>query len=454
MSSQLREALTAAGASPFVQKVIDPTLVELQRRYAPLCRSIPTQKWTTDVYNFNQRQAVPGGGFVPDGGARPVTTSTYQQLAYQMKHVQSVGAVTGYAEAVTADLVGSLRRTELMGAIQGYYWDLETGICWGNAASTANQAQPQFDGLDTLVTDFTSGYANAIDYNGATLALSTLDELIDRLQLNVMMPVFDPSWMFIMSTTAKSKVAQLLTSQQRFNDKVEVAAGLIVDTYRNIPMIETAFLSSRSYTMGSVTTATATTGGSLAAATYYYRVAPVIARQGEILASAEVSQTTTGATSTVTLSFSTPAGLDSLSPQLFKVYRSTATGAETLLGYVDATVGLQADGVTQILTTSIVDTGTALVPQNGATVPGTLPTAYYGTNTAMKPPAAGQENIYLISRNKNNVVRPYVREAVPLDVYPTTSSPDSLPYALVGDTALAVRASRFVTRACRVGVSV
>ena len=98
MSSELREALTAAGASALVPKVIDPTLLEYQRRYSPLVRAVPMQPWTSDTYYFNQRTAVAAGGFVPDGGARPVSNSTYVQLQYQMKHVESVGAVTGYAQ--------------------------------------------------------------------------------------------------------------------------------------------------------------------------------------------------------------------------------------------------------------------------------------------------------------------------------------------------------------------
>lgn len=454
MPSELREALTAAGASALVPKVIDPVLLEYQRRYSPLVRSVPTVPWNADTYYFNQRTQVAAGGFVPDGGARPVANSTFVQNKFDMKHIQVVGAITGYAQEVTRQVIGDLRETEIEGSTRGMYWDIETGICWGNAASTLNGAQPQFDGLDSQVTTFSGGFQNAIDQNGTTLSLAMLDELADMVETNAAMPVFDDTWMFVLSNTAASKIAQLQTSQQRFVDKVEVATGLVVPTYRNIPLVKTSFLQARGYSMGTVTTATATTGGTLAATTYYYKVSAVVSRQGEIGVSAEVSQTTTGATSTVTLSFSTPTGLDGLQPQLFKVYRSTATGTETLLGYVDGTVGLAADGVTPILTTSIVDTGTALVPQNGATVPATLPTAYYGTSSSMKPPSTGQENIYLISRDRNNVVRPFVREATPLDVYPTTAAPDTMPYAVITDTTFAVRAPRFVGRQARVAVSV
>lgn len=459
--SELREALTAVGASPLVPKVIDPLLLEYQRRYAPLCRALPMQKWTTDTYFFNQRTSVAAGGFVPDGGARPVSNSSFVQLSYQMKHVESVGAVTGYAQQVTQGVIGDLRATEIQGALRGYYWDVECGVLWGNSASTFNQAQPQFDGLDSLVNDFTTGYKNSIDKAGGTLTLAMLDQVIDMVETNAGMPIQDETWMLVMSNTAVSKIAQIQVSQQRF-EQVEVATGLIVPTYRNIPLIKTSFLSTRGYSMGTVTSATATTGGTLpASSTYKYVMAPVISRQGETLPSIEVSQATGSgtATNTITLSFTPPTGLDGLTPQLYKIYRTAAGGAansETFLGYVDSTVGLAADNVTAVIANQIVDTGTALVPQSstGPTVPQILPVQYYGTNVNMFPLAAGLENIFLISRDRQNVCRPYVREAIPLDVYPTTASPDTLPYAVIGDTTLAVRAQRYVGRACRVAVSV
>ena len=452
--SEIREALTAAGASPFVPKLIDPVLVEYQRRFAPWCRAIPTKKTNSTTYFFNTRTVVVSGGAVPDGGARPVSTSTYTQGSFNMAHVQAVGSVTGYAQAVTQDLV-DLRATEVNGAIKGYYWDIETFCGWGNAASTLNGAQPQYDGLDTQISQFSAGGSqNVIDYAGKSLSLSTLDELMVMVSGNAAEPVQGASWMYVMSVAAEARIAQLLEAQQRFND-VEIAAGLIVATYKRVPLVPSSFLSTLGYSVGTVTAATATTGGTLAAATYYYKVSAVIARQGEILPSAEVSQATSGATSTVTLSFTAPTGQDGLGAQLYKVFRGTAAGAETFLGYVDSTVGLQSDGVTPVYANQIVDTGTALVPQqsSGPVVPGILPVVYYGTTASMLPPGAGQENIYLMSRDPGNIVRPFVREAMPLDVYPTTSSPDSMPFAIMGDTCLAVRTPKFAGRAYRVAVA-
>jgi hypothetical protein len=454
MPSELREALTAAGASALIPKIIDPMLLEYQRRYSPLVRMIPSQKWNSDTYYFNQRTVNPNGGFVVDGGARVVSNSTYVQNSFQIKHLQVVGAITGYAQEVTRQVIGDLRAREIEGSIKGLYWDIENALLWGNAGSTQFGPYPQFDGLDSLINTYSGGNQNAQDKAGATLTLAQLDELIDMVETNAAMSVFDSSWMLVMSNTAASKVAQLLTNQQRFMDRVEVAAGLLVPTYRDIPFVKSSFMSTRSIQMGAVTSATATTGGTLAAATYSYKVSAIIARQGEIAASAEVSQATSGSTSTVTLSFSTPTGLDGLQPTLYKVYRSTATGAETLLGYVDANVGFSADGITPILTTSIVDTGATLIAQNGSTQPGTFPATYQGTNTSKFPPAVGQENIYLVSRDYDNICRPYVRELTPLDVYPTTASPDSLPYAITADTVLAVRAPKYLGGLYRVNTAV
>ncbi|MBS2548394.1 hypothetical protein KGQ19_16125 [Catenulispora sp. NL8] len=46
-----------------------------------------------------------------------------------------------------------------------------------------------------------------------------------------------------------------------------------------------------------------------------------------------------------------------------------------------------------------------------------------------------------------------MRQYKPLDLYPTTASPDSMPYALITDTTLGVRAPKFVGRASRISVS-
>jgi hypothetical protein len=116
-----------------------------------------------------------------------------------------------------------------------------------------------------------------------------------------------------------------------------------------------------------LTSATASaTGGSLAAATYYYEITATTA-YGETLSSNQVSATTTGATGSVALKW---LALTSASVTGYRIYRATASGQETLLTSVAATA------------TSYTDTGSA-VP--GSTVPP-------ASNTAKRPagPAQGR----------------------------------------------------------------
>ena len=331
-------------------------------------------------------------------------------------------------------------------------------MLWGNAAATVNDPYPQFDGLDVLVSQFApttaNPFVNAINFAGANFSLGTLDQLIDLVESNLGMSVENPSYMFIMSPTSNSRLSQLLVNQQRFNDKVTIAAGLIVPTYRDVPIIKSSFLSPRTNIMPTVSTSVAG-AGSLADGTYYYQVSCIMQNFGEIQACPEVNGVVvSGNAGTITLSFTPPtnSGPNNASPILYKVFRSTSTGTETLLGYVDAVVSSADGGLTTILTNQIVDNGVTLIPQNstGPTQPTTTLAAYTGTNTGIIPLGTGEQNIYLIPRDPDFLVRPYVRGIMPVDIYPTTASPDSLPFALVADTVLAVRAPEFLGRAAGV----
>jgi hypothetical protein len=449
MPSEIQEALTAAGASNLVPKIIDKSLLEYQRRYAPVIAAIPSFKWDTDYYFFNRRSVNPAGGAVVDGGARPMTNSQYDQFGWQMKHTQIIGGVTGYAQAVTSTQVQDLLGKELDGALKGHYWDLETQAMWGNSAATLNNGAPQYDGFDSLVSNYSGSDQNAIDWSGApnsgALTLLALDQLADMVESNSAMDVFGSHYMFLCSNTAMSQLAHLLQAQQRFEGRVEVAAGLLVPTYRDIPIVKSSFLASRAYAMGTIVPAASGAGGTMATGTYYYRVSAVVARQGELVASAAgTNAAVTGPTGSVTISFSTPTGYEGGQPILYKVYRGSASGSETLLGVVDAQVGVAADGITPVATTSIVDTGTALIPKNGGTAPGTPLSSYVGGNAAKKPLVAGEESIYLVPRDEDYLCRPYVREAQRLNVATTVAAPDTMPFVLQTDTTLALRGTKFI----------
>jgi hypothetical protein len=485
MANNLDEALLATGASALIAKQIDPVLVEYQRRYAPLVRAIPSTKWGSSVYYFNKRTQFPAGGFVTDGGARPVSTSTFVQENFQIKHLQSVGAVTGYAQAVTSTLIGDLRAKEIEGAAQGLYWDIETAILWGAATPTVQGPYPQFDGFDVIFSAFSSsptggpslgvGGGGIDNYGGATtwgvpafspyvesidqnvidgssshLTYGIMDQAIDLLENNAAAKVQTTGdYMFVASPSAISRLAQLSLQNQRFVNTVEIEPGLMVDTYRGVPLVPSSFLSPRTNAVGTVVAAAGGTG--TLNTTYHYRVSAIIARYGEIQASADA--TFAAVTQGIKLSFSVPTVNDGSGsqPTHYKVYRGTSSSNQTLLGYVDGQF-LDSTG-TQYQTSYITDTGATLVAGNTAatTVQATPPAAYVYTNANLKPlTSSGEQNIYLVSRDADNIVRPYVREMQPKDLYATTSSPDSLPFAFVADCTLAVRATKFGVRIANV----
>lgn len=79
-----------------------------------------------------------------------------------------------------------------------------------------------------------------------------------------------------------------------------------------------------------ITPTTSTTGGTLAAATYYYKVAALNAL-GSTIGSNEVSKATTGSTSKNTITWGAITGATG-----YKIYRSTSTGTEQFLATVGA----------------------------------------------------------------------------------------------------------------------
>jgi peptidoglycan/xylan/chitin deacetylase (PgdA/CDA1 family) len=118
--------------------------------------------------------------------------------------------------------------------------------------------------------------------------------------------------------------------------------------------------------------ATATTGGTLAAGTWFYRLTATSAT-GETLPSAEVSATTTTATSKVTLTWSAPAGATG-----YRIYRSSTSGAQTLLAAVGAV-------------TAYADTGAATP---GAATPPTSNSASRATSCS---PAGTPGHVYRVA---------------------------------------------------------
>ena len=108
---------------------------------------------------------------------------------------------------------------------------------------------------------------------------------------------------------------------------------------------------------------TAATGGTLSAATYFYKLTALGKGYGDTAASAEVSVTTTGTTSTVSLAWAAITGAIG-----YRLYRSSSAGTEVFL------VELAGNG-----TVSYVDTGAAAAGATPAPSADSSPVTYIHT---------------------------------------------------------------------------
>ncbi len=146
------------------------------------------------------------------------------------------------------------------------------------------------------------------------------------------------------------------------------AAVLTADTVNSRIGVDVTYAAMGAPTQNN--TSTATTGGTLAATTYYYKVTALDAAGGESLPSNEKSQVTTGSTSTVTLTWTSVTGAVA-----YKIYRgTTALGGSGSEVYLTTTTGTASAG-----NLTYVDTGSVTA---GAATPPTSNTAYVATNTS------------------------------------------------------------------------
>lgn len=133
-----------------------------------------------------------------------------------------------------------------------------------------------------------------------------------------------------------------------------------------------------------ISIATATTGGTLAAATYSYRVSAVIAGI-ETTASTAKTQVTTGSTSTVTLDWTVAAGKQPwINATSFKIYGRSG-GSELLMGTVT------------MPTMTFVDTGSV-------TPSGALPAASNAVSFRNRGTKATQQNVAMATAVKQTNV--------------------------------------------------
>jgi hypothetical protein len=324
---------------PKFEKII----TNLIPRLAPEIAIIKAISWAAKFYQFRRLTSRPAaGGAMGEAGATRATRGTYDDATLTMKIVRRKGKVTNFQQDASREEYDSAA-AEMQNHLEVQVHDLIAYNLWGN--KEANEYE--YSGLDSLIsTNRTQGGRTGV----VPASLKVFDDMIDE---NIDLAGTAHDKVFLMSSKMASVFSRLITSVRDnrpvggvATPNITINGGWELQTYRGIPIVISGSMKPR-VPMGTITPSTATTGGTIPADEYFFEVAPITPK-GEQEASTEVSQVTTGTTSTITLSFA--AFPDALS---YKVYVSKVTHTEKLRRMVPAFV-YAADGEITGNVTSIV----------------------------------------------------------------------------------------------------
>lgn len=342
-----------------IPEKVEEIITNLIPRLAPEIAILKTVSWKSDFYKFRKLTSRPkAGGAMGEGGTTNRTRGTYSEEAVRMKVIRRKGSVTNFLQDASSEIYDAAA-AEMQNHLETQAMDLIYYTLWGSANANAFE----HSGLDTFI----STNRTVKPFIGEVPAdLSFLDDMIDQSNR---FKAANHDRAFLMSPEMLSVVSRLLTNVRNHQNQVgggtpeiEIAGGWRLQTYRNIPIIESGSMKPRTK-MGTVSTGTATSGGTIPNATYGFRVAP-ITPEGEQEASDFVTETTTGSNvSTITLSFA--AFADAIA---YKVYVGSAQDTGLLRRHVSAFT-FDSDGtitgdVTSIVLTTDPTIADSSVPTN------------------------------------------------------------------------------------------
>jgi hypothetical protein len=467
--SDLAEAYNSNTAYlPLMPVVIDRALQEGSRKWSPLSRAFPRKTWLTLKYIFNQRQALAAAQMTtksPTAGQVPYSGSTFVENSFDIKNMETDLSIAKIDQQV-ASVNGSVYDLELQGAAESMKRLEDVMHLYGNANATLASKRPQWNGVDAQLANTSDNRQNG---GQSAVNFTILDGLLDVVRDASAQELDQNDYFWLMSGRMESYLARQLTNQQHFvktmtkifsrtdfgDPDADVAdnyldAGVEVATYRNIPIIFSSFLSSIG-SMPAVSIAAAGSGSQLTNVALYY-VVEAVTRYGLSKASVEVTITPT-AGQNVTLTWGTPVINDRYGNPLdifqFRVYRGTATGAESLYALVSAT------DASDNPVTNFVDTGVPSVPVPGQTYTNLYTTVASNTGGTIAQPngfdfprlqvgGKNLESIYLLPRNPDFCVVPVLNEMTPVMLAPTLAR--SSQFALIADMCLAMRNGSFAAK--------
>lgn len=461
----LLESLTSTGISGAIPKEIRASLFEENRKKNPLFRLLPRFSTETNTYFWVKRQGLPDGGpsleappFSGTGSVAASSSSYANNNSVAIKSLTWQGDVSKIAEQV-ATKVGSVIANEIKGQVEAESRTETVLNLYGSDKASANNNKPQWAGFKQLVSvgTLSGGVPQNVINEGTAISLGVADDLLDILRTITGTDELGGQWCYVMSQKMQTAFNTLYNNTNRtdlpvmsvqpqvdpdvFGDKdadyyaqfVRAMAGIEVKAYRGVPIIPSSFITPNG-TMGALTlthtgTGSAFTGGT----TYFYRM-EAISRLGKTVASAEASVTPASGEN-VGVSWTVPTVTDPISGKAvtilgYLLYRSTASGGESLYGYIAGT------DVNDANVTSVSDTNAAVDPSLTGSGYFYVPISGAGDGVNVPSLNTKTEDVYLIPINPDICGMAVLNETQTMRLAPIL--PRSIQFATTADMALAL----------------
>ena len=226
---------SSSSATVFVPEVIDGEVRDYAAIQPALYNVVTHKPWATMTYTIRKRTGRPTAAWRADGGVLPTADNqTFVKVEKSVKYIYARGEVTGPMQKAAGGAYNALA-DETQAHVEGLVEQVSTDIVTGDGtAEDIEGILTQVGATPATADDLNHGTSNALwDVSGdadPSLDLDMLDELIDRTKGTA-------DLLLIGSEAIRRRINALLRANQRFNDRVEVAAGFRVSTYDGIPML-------------------------------------------------------------------------------------------------------------------------------------------------------------------------------------------------------------------------
>ena len=373
----LNKALqTASSTSTLYQTDLAPQIYDILLKTLPMISIFGPEQAQGPVHQFRKRTALPTAWAQGELSDPDFRTASYSLTSVPLKIVRSWNGVSSFAQTLTQRWVDQYQ--EALGtSVEGLANTLEFMFLHGSVNDSY-----QFDGLHSIIakdtvagTDYNVG-GNVMNLANASLQLSDLDNMIDRMK--AYRNGNQDQHVIIASRNMISRISGLQTRVQRFVTPIEFEGGFRMESYRGVALLPSDIVQPTAGATSPALSGSITSGGSLAAATYYYAIASITIN-GEQLPSAATSGITSASTNnTAALTWTADTNA-----KLYRIFRGTTN---TIANMVEiATIPALTYDANGNITGAV-----AAYNDTGATTP-----------TAVKPLATGGEILVGANVSKN-----------------------------------------------------